>query len=117
MARSYILSPEPTAARISWLWRSVNDRVPFFLAFRIAPQQGQARMASSDLRGKSLVIIGGTTGLGFSAASAFLEQGARIVVTGRDRVNVRKAQKEFGKSACCFSADAIRPSSAVRAIK
>src|SRR5438874_370451 len=73
-------------------------------------------MASSDLKGKSLVIIGGTTGLGLSAARAFLEQGARIVVTGRNPVNVKKAQKEFGKSARCFSADAIRSTSAARAI-
>ena len=78
---------------------------------------GSTRMASSDLKGKSLVILGGTTGLGLSAALALLEEGARIVVAGRNPVNVRKAQKEFGKSARCFSADAIRPSSAMRAIK
>src|SRR6266568_2819087 len=88
----------------------------FSLPSSFPPQQGPPRMASSDLKGKSLVIIGGTTGLGLSPARAFLEQGARLVVTGRNPANVRKAQKEFGNSARCFSADAIRPISTVHAI-
>ena len=74
-------------------------------------------MASNDLKGKSLVIIGGTTGLGLSAGRAFLEHGARIVVLGRNPVNVKKAKKEFGKSARCISADATDPNSAITAIK
>ena len=33
-----------------------------------------------DLTGKKLVVIGGTTGLGWSAAKAFVEAGAQVVL-------------------------------------
>src|SRR5882724_2477924 len=36
------------------------------------------------LREKRCLIVGGTTGLGFAAARRFLEEGARVVVAGRD---------------------------------
>ena len=40
------------------------------------------------LQNKSLVIIGGTTGLGLSAAKAFLSEGARVVVVGRSAAGI-----------------------------
>ena len=73
-------------------------------------------MASRELKGKSLVVIGGTTGLGFSAARAFLEHGARAVIAGRDPQNVKKARKALGRSARGLSADATHSQTAVRAI-
>ena len=36
----------------------------------------------SLLTGKNIVIIGGTTGIGLSAAKAFISQGANVVVVG-----------------------------------
>jgi NAD(P)-dependent dehydrogenase (short-subunit alcohol dehydrogenase family) len=42
-------------------------------------------MATSPLADKTLVVIGGTSGLGLSAARAFLAAGARgVVITGRN---------------------------------
>jgi len=73
-------------------------------------------MAGGNLNGKSLVIIGGTTGLGLSAARAFVRQGARVVVVGRKRPDVNAAQKELGDSARALAADAIKPETTVRAI-
>jgi NAD(P)-dependent dehydrogenase (short-subunit alcohol dehydrogenase family) len=37
-----------------------------------------------ELEGKTGLITGGTTGLGLSIAEAFLREGARVVITGRD---------------------------------
>jgi len=74
-------------------------------------------MASLELKGKSIVIIGGTTGLGFSAALAFMRSGAWVIVVGRNRQNLQKALRELGKSARGFAADATRPQTAIRAIK
>jgi NAD(P)-dependent dehydrogenase (short-subunit alcohol dehydrogenase family) len=74
-------------------------------------------MACSDLKGKSLVVIGGTTGLGLSAARAFVEHGAQIVVVGRNPKNVKAAQKELGETARSLAADAIDPKTAARAIR
>jgi NAD(P)-dependent dehydrogenase (short-subunit alcohol dehydrogenase family) len=74
-------------------------------------------MAGGDLDGKSIVIIGGTTGLGLSAARAFVASGARVVVVGRNEENARSAQTELGAAARALAADAIDPRTAVKAIE
>ena len=48
-------------------------------------------MATLALENKSIVIVGGTSGLGLSAARAFLAAGARIVIVGRDPSKVEAA--------------------------
>lgn len=73
-------------------------------------------MRSGDLNGKTLVVIGGTTGLGLSAARAFVENGARVVVVGRNAENAKTAQKTLGDSALALSGDAIDPGMTARAI-
>jgi NAD(P)-dependent dehydrogenase (short-subunit alcohol dehydrogenase family) len=74
-------------------------------------------MAAHELKDKVLVIIGGTTGLGFSAALAFVRNGARVVIVGRDRLHLKSAQTRLGKSARSLAADAIRSDTASRAIQ
>jgi NAD(P)-dependent dehydrogenase (short-subunit alcohol dehydrogenase family) len=74
-------------------------------------------MPGSDLNGKSIVVIGGTTGLGLSAARAFVARGAKVVVVGRKAESVRAAQLELGKSSRALRGDAINPDTAVKAIK
>jgi NAD(P)-dependent dehydrogenase (short-subunit alcohol dehydrogenase family) len=69
------------------------------------------------LANKVLVIIGGTTGLGFSAAKAFVGEGARVVVVGRTPENVASAQRELGATARALSGDAADPATAARAIQ
>ena len=73
-------------------------------------------MRSGDLNGKTLVVIGGTTGLGLSAARAFVESGARVVVVGRNAENAQTAQKTLGGSVLALSEDAVDPGTAARAI-
>ncbi len=68
------------------------------------------------LRNKNIVIIGGTTGIGISAAKAFIAQGAKVVIVGRNEQHVADAQKELGKQSICLSGDAIREKTAVDAI-
>ncbi|MGB0580350.1 MAG: SDR family NAD(P)-dependent oxidoreductase [Limisphaerales bacterium] len=46
----------------------------------------------SRLTGKSIVIIGGTSGLGLSAAQAFVAEGAKVVVVGRNESKVEAAE-------------------------
>ena len=73
-------------------------------------------MATLALENKSLVIIGGTSGLGFSAARAFLSAGAKVVIVGRDGDKVEAAEKELGRNVIGFTADATDPKSAPAAI-
>lgn len=74
-------------------------------------------MGRGALSGKSLVIIGGTTGLGLSAARAFLENGARVIVVGRNPENANAAQKALGKSCLALAADATDSNTAIKAIE
>jgi len=73
-------------------------------------------MAGSGLNGKSIVVIGGTTGLGLSAARAFVAHGAKVVVVGRKQESVRAAQRQLGDSGRAIRGDAIDPKTAVKAI-
>ena len=68
------------------------------------------------LRNKNIVIIGGTTGLGLSAAQAFLQQGARVVAVGPDPATNQQAQEALGASAVVLGGDATRENTAVQAI-
>jgi NAD(P)-dependent dehydrogenase (short-subunit alcohol dehydrogenase family) len=69
------------------------------------------------LANKNLVIIGGTTGLGLSAARAFLHNGARVIVVGRNEESADAALKILGKQALAITADATQASTAITAIQ
>ena len=69
------------------------------------------------LAGKCLVIIGGTTGLGLSAAKAFLAAGAAgVVVTGRNPESAAAAAATLGGRARGLTGDACSPAHAPEAI-
>jgi NAD(P)-dependent dehydrogenase (short-subunit alcohol dehydrogenase family) len=74
-------------------------------------------MISAPLTGKVVVVIGGTTGLGFSAAQAFLVAGARgVVVTGRSAATVASARDALGERSAAHEGDASDPAHAPAAI-
>jgi len=68
------------------------------------------------LEKKNIVIIGGTTGIGLSAAKAFIANGAKVVVVGRNADSAEAAKKELGKNAVALSADAANENTAIQAI-
>jgi NAD(P)-dependent dehydrogenase (short-subunit alcohol dehydrogenase family) len=68
------------------------------------------------LQHKSIVIIGGTTGLGLTAARAFTANGANVVVVGRNEESVLYAQKSLGDQVAALIGDAVHPSTAAHAI-
>lgn len=70
----------------------------------------------SLLKNKHIVIIGGTTGLGLSAAKAFITNGAGIVVTGRNADNLEAAKKMLGDNAAFTEGDATKTGTAENAI-
>src|SRR6202451_2003619 len=57
-------------------------------------------------KGKKVVIIGGTSGIGLATAKMLLDGGARVLVTGRSQAGLDSAQKEIGKDAVVVSSDA-----------
>ncbi len=74
-------------------------------------------MPEKSLANKNLVIIGGTTGLGLSAASAFIENGAHVVVVGRNKKSADEAMKLLGSNAEAIVGDAVESSTAISAIE
>jgi NAD(P)-dependent dehydrogenase (short-subunit alcohol dehydrogenase family) len=56
--------------------------------------------------GKKVVIIGGTSGMGFATAKMLLDGGARVLVTGLSKAGLESAHKELGKDALVVSSDA-----------
>lgn len=70
------------------------------------------------LENKTIVIIGGTTGLGLSAAKAFVVQGAKVVVVGRNPESCQEVQKLLGLSVCmALQGDATQPNTTPKAIE
>ncbi|HOY21095.1 MAG TPA: SDR family NAD(P)-dependent oxidoreductase, partial [Haliscomenobacter sp.] len=68
------------------------------------------------LKDKKIVIIGGTTGIGLSAAKAFVHAGAQVVLVGRNPESGQAAQAFLGDKAAVMAADATDPATAEKAI-
>jgi NAD(P)-dependent dehydrogenase (short-subunit alcohol dehydrogenase family) len=68
------------------------------------------------LDGKVIVIIGGTTGLGLSAALAAIAAGARVVVTGRNPASLAAAAEAVGPAGATLAGDATDPGHAPAAL-
>ncbi len=57
------------------------------------------------LKGKRALITGGTTGIGLETARQFLQEGARVAITGTNPVTLESAQKELGIDVLVLSSD------------
>jgi NAD(P)-dependent dehydrogenase (short-subunit alcohol dehydrogenase family) len=60
---------------------------------------GSEAMTNSDLSGKRVVVVGGTSGIGFAVAKAALESGANVFVASSGAGNVEAAVARLGAGA------------------
>ena len=49
-----------------------------------------------DLRGKVVVVTGGSSGFGKGTAQRFLAEGARLLITGTNEERLRQAREAIG---------------------
>ena len=61
-------------------------------------------MTVEDLAGQTVVVIGGSAGIGLETARLARSEGAGVVVTGRDPERLRRAEEELGASSAAFDA-------------
>jgi NAD(P)-dependent dehydrogenase (short-subunit alcohol dehydrogenase family) len=60
------------------------------------------------LKGKRALITGGTTGIGMETAHRFIEEGARVIVTGTNPTTLEAARKTLGSDVLVLASDASK---------
>jgi NAD(P)-dependent dehydrogenase (short-subunit alcohol dehydrogenase family) len=58
------------------------------------------------LKDKRALITGGTTGIGLETARHFLNEGARVAITGENPATLERARKELGNEVLVIASDA-----------
>jgi NAD(P)-dependent dehydrogenase (short-subunit alcohol dehydrogenase family) len=58
------------------------------------------------LKNKRALITGGTTGIGLETARQFLQEGARVAITGKNPATLEAARKELGGEVLVLPSDA-----------
>ena len=64
----------------------------------------------NTLKNKIALITGGTTGIGLATAKLFVNEGARVIVTGRTAETIKSAQSELGDNAIVMHSDLVQVS-------
>ena len=60
------------------------------------------------LTGKVAVVTGGNSGIGLSTAKRFREEGAKVVISGRDQRTLDEAVKTIGGDVVAVRADVAK---------
>lgn len=58
-----------------------------------------------SLSGKVALITGGNSGIGLATAKLFLQEGAKVAISGRDAITLKRAKAELGGDALAIRAD------------
>lgn len=54
------------------------------------------------LQGKSALITGGSSGIGFEIAKKIVQTGAKVIITGRNEGKLQQAAKDLGTDCCKY---------------
>jgi len=60
----------------------------------------------SKFENKTVLVTGGNSGIGLATAKAFVNQGARVIITGRDQKTLDLAREELGSQTIALRNDA-----------
>ena len=74
-------------------------------------------MSTPWLLNKRIVIIGGTAGMGLSTAMACIDEGASVVVVGKNPEHCEEAREKLKENSLVITADATHEATAEQAIQ
>jgi len=63
---------------------------------------------------KNIVIIGCTTGIGLSAAPAFVREGAKRMLVSRNKDSCKRVKVLLNDAVLVYSADAVNPTAFIQ---
>ncbi|SDZ45569.1 SDR family NAD(P)-dependent oxidoreductase [Herbiconiux ginsengi] len=69
------------------------------------------------MTGRTVVVIGGTSGIGLKLARGLIDRGDRVVLTGREEVRARDIATELGPKATGIALDLADPHSIARSLE
>jgi 3-oxoacyl-[acyl-carrier protein] reductase len=71
----------------------------------------------TSLEGRSVLVTGGTKGIGLGIARAFARAGCKVVITGRDAATAEAALAELGPNASFVPGDVGKPADCQHAVE
>jgi NAD(P)-dependent dehydrogenase (short-subunit alcohol dehydrogenase family) len=72
------------------------------------PATGRTEAIMKRLEGKVAVVTGGNSNIGLAAARRFLEEGARVAISGRNQKTLDEAVKNLGNGILAVQADTAK---------
>ncbi len=86
---------------------------------RLDPDLFRERNLRARVRGKTVLITGGSSGIGLATALKLAPAGARLLIVGRDPEKLARAAREIkaqGGEVCCHACDIANPEACDRLI-
>lgn len=84
--------------RLSWSVLVVLVGVLLFASYQVAQAPSLAAVDHVSAKGKTVLIVGATRGIGFTAAQQLVHKGANVIIAGRGKETLEQVAKEVGAS-------------------
>lgn len=92
--------------KISHIVNAIKRRVVAYCPKKVVREPVYVPVLQSELlKGRVALITGGTSGIGFAMATAFIKSGAKVILTGRSQERVDNAVAQLGSCARGFQLD------------